>query len=83
MFDIPPPQYDYPYKGQLVINYILSQEEINRRCYSVSMATVGCAFLGEGHCTILIWRGVTEKRMEVLIRHEVAHCNGWPKDHPR
>ncbi len=80
---LPPPQYDYPYQGEVVINYVLSPDEMNRRCYGVGRQIIACAFTGDGHCTILIWSQVASEQRPTLIRHELAHCNGWPAHHPK
>lgn len=82
-FSLPPIEYDHPYHGELVVNYVMSPDEMNRRCYGTSLQIVGCAFLGDGHCTILILDGVVPKVRDILLRHEIGHCNGWPRDHPR
>lgn len=45
----------------------------------------GCAYRGDGICHIVYSYDPSgkDKRMERNVwRHEVAHCNGWPADHP-
>lgn len=77
----PPARYDHPFRGRLVINYV---DDIVRSCQAGNVfgRVVGCAYLGRGQCTILIAKGVSEQMRQDLIRHETAHCNGWPANHP-
>ena len=48
---------------------------------------LACSFIRRGRCYIF---SVPEKDIEAwgyslntVMRHERAHCNGWPPDHPR
>jgi hypothetical protein len=34
------------------------------------------------HCRIFIAREAYENFKKRLVKHEIAHCNGWPGDHP-
>ena len=44
---------------------------------------LGCAVLLEGEfCEILIQENLPKRIKDHLIRHERAHCAGWPADHP-
>jgi hypothetical protein len=49
---------------------------------------LGCAGIGDGNrpCWIIVPRSgegfVSEERRAEIVRHERAHCNGWPSDHP-
>ena len=49
----------------------------------------GCAEIGNGRrpCRIFVpKRGegvISEAHRRAIIRHETAHCNGWPSHHPR
>jgi hypothetical protein len=75
----PPPQYDHPYSGQ-VIEQRLSQAELMRLCRGPAE---GCASVNNGVCHIAL--PASEKDARVLAamrRHELAHCNGWPANHP-
>jgi hypothetical protein len=75
----PPAQYDHPYSGQ-VIEQRLSQAELMRLCRGPAE---GCATVINGVCYIAL--PASEKDANVLAamrRHELAHCNGWPGNHP-
>ena len=81
--DMPiPRQYDHPARIP-VIEQVLSDIEIRNRC---GLFAGGCAFyIDEGNkrkCLIILPAG-SRRYVAWYRRHEVAHCNGWPADHPR
>jgi hypothetical protein len=82
---LPPVEYDYPYKGKLTIERV-TPEQLRARCTAATVISLGCAFPSAYSCLILLVddasiraRGWTR---ELMLRHEIAHCNGWPDDHP-
>jgi hypothetical protein len=88
---IPPPEFDVPYKGELTITVLPTQEEVGRRCNTnpPQARRLGCAASSawRDKCEILIvadkvFKGLDYTKAEIM-RHELAHCNGWPGDHPR
>lgn len=48
----------------------------------------GCAMIGDGQapCWIIVPRPgervIPEAHRGKIVRHERAHCNGWPSSHP-
>ncbi len=81
---LPPPQYDHPFPGQ-VVEKRLSFAEVRRVCKGglacswprVTIRSKDGKIIGS-YCLVILPlhdRGT-------LKRHEVAHCNGWPADHP-
>lgn len=76
----PPPQYDHPYRGP-VIEQRVSQFELFMLCHGSAPA---CSWVTKQHvCHIAIPFTERDPRAIALIRqHEMAHCNGWPGDHP-
>lgn len=80
----PPARYMHEYKGNLTV-YTVSEGEAHRVCsqlFGESPTTFypnmrGCANGDAQQCTVV----VTANKPHVF-RHEVAHCNGWPADHP-
>jgi hypothetical protein len=74
---IPPPQYDHPYHGPLVVHEV-SESEAFARCHGAP----ACAFPpGHGHpCVIVLPRG--SPALALMRRHELGHCNGRPSYHP-
>jgi hypothetical protein len=89
---LPPEEYDYPYMGQLEIT-IHTQDEIRALCtvykqwpFSKYPALACNVRFLTGRCRIRmappedhVAAGTT---FDVVLRHEMAHCNGWPGTHP-
>lgn len=82
--DMPPIVYNHPYPGQ-VIEMQMTAAQVNSLCIKMGAndpAMPGAVFAGcswkdpAGRCYIVIFD-------EKYRPHEIAHCNGWPKDHPR
>ena len=80
---IPPPAiYDYQ-PTMTVIEYVLTSTEANKVCIRVMNGEAGqgrvwrgCARSSKVIC--YVWR-IDDPKVK---RHELAHCNGWPGDHP-
>jgi hypothetical protein len=78
----PPDKYDHPFAGDLYIISDLSPSEVEARCHPGSLA---CTIPHDTWCLIihqresdLIARGWT---INLTMRHELGHCNGWDRDH--
>jgi hypothetical protein len=88
---LPPPQYDFPPKMP-VIERVLTHNDLQWACGQVSPGSLsllpgqyygGCSALWrvkDGVMTCFVWRRPDDDRTR---RHELAHCNGWPKEHPK
>ena len=82
---MPPARYDRPFRGHILVQD-LPGHEANTICQahktSRSGSVAGCSFLGgKGTvCHVIINRHALYDRA-ALIRHEVAHCNGWSQAH--
>jgi hypothetical protein len=78
LFLEPPPQYDHPYKGQ-VIEQRLSFWQIIKLCHGPTSA---CSWVTDGVCYIALPQDEKDNRLIALMRqHEIGHCNGWPSNH--
>lgn len=93
---LPPSEFDHPYPGTVdVVN--LPAGSVAMACMNASGATVpnfaeACSWQEihlsqtsvSGTCHIIApdEHDVGKNRLTKLIRHETAHCNGWPKNHP-
>ena len=85
MMLLPPAQYDHP-PSMPVIERVLPWNELQRVCRGVierekfttatGYGAWGCSVVKAGKCCVA--------RIDVpgVRRHELAHCNGWPRDHP-
>jgi hypothetical protein len=78
----PPPQYNHPYKGP-VIEYVLPRAEARAMCRKRSAWADACSWTKDGKCYIVLPRGGPVKSLAPYRRHEIAHCNGWPANHPQ
>jgi hypothetical protein len=83
---LPPAEYDHEYKGKLTVlkedNYVFI-----RHVCSDTKNPIACSFrtyddkTGETlSCLIMLGPDVWDD--ERVMKHERAHCNGWPGDHP-
>lgn len=84
---LPPAQYDHE-PAIPVIEQTLSWEDVQRVCraqerfaelkrpLSAGSGMLGCSLVKDGKCYIVYTGAIG------VLRHELAHCNGWPKDHP-
>jgi hypothetical protein len=75
-----PDRYDHPFPGE--VNMIrASTEEADWTCQADRRVN-GCTLaVTESQCTVVVSAG--SPHPEYTLRHETAHCNGWPGDHPR
>ena len=90
-FMLPPVEYDKPFGGKLEEVVVKSREEMDASCKRIglSLPTVplGCGkLLAADHCVIYLARDEVNRSVglttDLVRRHEVGHCNGWPKEHP-
>lgn len=93
----PPAHYDHPHQSLRILErpYYdvdpLCRKIFPRARFPAATEThrvLGCAGIGDGvrPCWIIVpkqgERFVMESRRAEIIRHERAHCNGWPGNHP-
>ena len=91
----PPPQYDRPYTGTLTIERVADSAALQVHCPELK-DHAGCAKVAKDRswCKVYIVsdedinrRSAEERKLfgysyANFLRHELAHCNGWPGDHP-
>jgi hypothetical protein len=76
------------------VTYVESQKDIVRLCPKTGFALkLGCAYMTSpqaadgayAKCRVsLVEDGVVRAggyAPELILQHELAHCNGWPADH--
>jgi hypothetical protein len=82
---VPPPEYDRAYKGHLIISRIDNTTEVGRLCGQPN-PMVSCSQRRDNECEIIMATDdvirVWGYPVDIVLRHEIAHCNGWPQDHP-
>jgi hypothetical protein len=88
---IPPPAiYDYAYKGKLAVRQG-TMAQVEHYCHTMHgivsrHQALGCSKVDTHSCFVMIPRiggRVTASIQSQIRRHELAHCNGWPANHPR
>lgn len=80
----PPVQYDHPYDGP-VDERVMPVSVVRTVCISEGADAFGvaCAWVDDdGACHIVLPNNEVAP-VALYRRHETAHCNGWPADHPR
>jgi hypothetical protein len=82
---LPPPEYDYPFKGPVTYTRMKDIAAVNKICNNPN-AGLACAMLINGVCNIfLVSDDMLQSRRldpEDVKRHEMAHCNGWAAHPP-
>jgi hypothetical protein len=82
---LPPAQYDHPYSGTVEVVRVSTRAEAKAACPNI-VRPVGCARSVYGKCLIFVLPDAELKRTgfnpEYVLKHEIAHCNGWPGEHP-
>jgi hypothetical protein len=81
---LPPLEYDYPYEGKLTIQRVNTVAELQDAC-NVTKWLLGCSRPGATSCHIVLVADDVIRKWgwtpELMMRHEMGHCNGWPGDH--
>ena len=79
----PPTRYDHPYNGR-VVERVVPKAEVPSLCMPMGadLLAAACSLEGNGTCSIVL---PSDGRAPVATfrRHEIAHCNGWPANHPQ
>ena len=78
----PPAQYNHAYNGQ-VVERVVPEAEVRSVCMSMGLdlLTVACSWQSNGTCYIVLPND-GQASVSTYRRHEIAHCNGWPANHP-
>src|SRR5262249_25631909 len=87
---MPPAEYDKPYTGELIIRRLTTEQDVRDACPKAFKASQtrfsGCTVRKETRCEFYIASDRALKALgmsyALVLRHELAHCNGWPWDHP-
>jgi hypothetical protein len=87
---VPPKEFDHPYPapGKVIVVPARDQNHVRELCPKAVFkeAALGCAHLTSSwDCKIVVAADDVIKAAgfppELVKRHEIAHCNGWPADH--
>jgi len=78
---LPPLEYDHPYEGRLTVTRG-DKALMGQLCPKTAL---GCARRYSDSCSIVIATDEIIKAVgwttEIVLRHEIGHCNGWPPSH--
>jgi hypothetical protein len=91
---LPPKEFDHEYDGELTIKYMIP-EDIDAQCRSAKRASgstanrsLACTWAQQvptKKCTIWMMTLPTLARLgwdyNIVLRHEIGHCNGWHHDY--
>ena len=84
---LPPPQFDRPNPAVEIreVPYNRVHLECGGRKALGEWRTEGCAYTHMSPPLIIIptASSVGKRKHACLLRHELAHINGWPHDHPQ
>jgi hypothetical protein len=85
---LPPKEFDHPFAGELIEVTALDQDNVRRWCPTAKFPrwALGCTpEIRPGRCWIVLAPDAEIIKAgfppELVRRHEIAHCNGWPADH--
>jgi hypothetical protein len=83
---LPPAEFDHEFTGKLVILREDTHAFLRHVCRDVPNA-IACSYrtydsISGETLSCLIMLGPEAHNDERVMRHEMAHCNGWPGDHP-
>src|SRR5262249_20099992 len=78
----PPAQYNHAYNGQ-VVERVVPEAQVRSICMSMGLdlLTVACSWQSKDTCYVVIPND-GQAPVDTYRRHEIAHCNGWPANHP-
>lgn len=73
-----------PDYGSSVELYEMPQAELKDMCsfWAAKSEQLGCSFPQADPCQVYVNSDVPLLYRQRIIQHEVAHCMGWPADHP-
>lgn len=78
----PPARFDHQFRGELV-EHPYPVTLARDYCASKGARADACSWVSRGACHIVIpISGAPVDDLSQYRRHEIAHCNGWPADHP-
>src|SRR5262249_21779096 len=77
----PPARYDHR-PAMPVVDRVLPLAQARAACAKMGARADACSWMKGGKCFVVIPRDGPVRDLNAYRRHEFAHCNGWPEDHP-
>ena len=86
---MPPPEFDHAYDGRVDVVTARDRDHVRELCpgakFGVTLGALACSIRYPASCTIVLAPEADIKAtgvpLDVIMRHELGHCNGWPGDH--
>jgi hypothetical protein len=88
---LPPLEYDHAHQGPVVVFQATDQADMKIKCNRPDILAYvpvfGCSWAANAQhpCLIVVADDATITRWgwtrNIVLRHEIGHCNGWPQDH--
>jgi hypothetical protein len=84
---LPPVEYDHPFRGTLILSEGHDQATMHELCRAPFVISIPACIIERTNdtCTIALADdkhfAATPDTRELIVRHEIGHCNGWPPDH--
>jgi hypothetical protein len=72
---LPPPDFDFPFPGETFVS-IIERAHVQPECGGAANVA-GCAWTDGETCWIVIAGETLRASLVDILRHEIAHCNGW------
>ncbi len=81
-----PERFDRPYDGAVIVMTV-DRSNVWAECsddgrHKVRKDAAGCAWVEDETCFVYLAGKTRRAPLDDILRHEIAHCNGWPADHP-
>lgn len=85
----PPSYWDHAFDGEVIEYKEVTKDQMAGICSNYKEKApymLGCSFRRADKCYVFVaeekWLKANHTSMGMVRRHEIAHCNGWPADHP-
>jgi hypothetical protein len=87
---VPPKEFDRPFAAKVIVVTARDQNHVRELCpkakFIAGFPALACSYLTSAwDCKIVVAADDVIKAVgfppELVKRHEIAHCNGWPADH--
>jgi hypothetical protein len=88
---LPPEEFDHPFDGSLRVVRLQTQQEVRQNCPNMTFilpVASGCSVKWKSLPRLCYVFMVSDDEIkaagydpEIVLRHEIGHCNGWPSDH--
>jgi hypothetical protein len=80
---LPPAEFDHQFRGTLTVKRLPDGEALAAACRTKER--FACTFPKGASCVIYMRSDadIRDARWspQIVLRHEIGHCNGWGKDH--